>query len=623
MLINLAGFSQVKVSTGNSGYFNVQINDGRIISYPKDVYEITEDERGGFYLQNVNGVKRIPISRNGLGVVYSSWTINGTAATSPQGLIDSLEKYVYSDDESIRINTELSAVNDVGDPVALSATQEGHLEVSIHAPRNPFGSVHAESLRPEFQSDAVYGINTQNVQATSGRAIAGVGSGTATATNNMFVCSTGTTSYSFATIQSRKRLRYRAGQGIVGRFAGLFSTPRDSTIMVAGFGTGETGFYFGYKDDTFGILYSNGGIREVQTLTITVASSNVDTVTITLGNIPFEVPVTNSGSTARTAYDIARYEYTGWKAEARGSTVVFLANDVNNKTGTFSLSSAISAAGTFAETLAGQASTDTWIFQEDWNGDKLDGTGASGYTINPQRGNVFQIGIQYLGFGTVTFFVEITTQDKNNPDFVAVHTLKFPNTLTQPHSRNPSFPFTMAAYSSGGVQSVSVSVGSFAGFIEGQKILTGPRMTYNRETSNYVGSVSSTYYPLFTIRNSLTYAGKANQAIVNLLSISGAHDDATPVTLYLIRNATLLGNPSFTQFSTNSVTFIDQAATTCTISNNEQLIYSLALGQNAGGVFAFSDDITLQPGESITLAARAVTGTATYVNASLNTREDQ
>lgn len=38
---------------------------------------------------------------------------------------------------------------------------------------------------------------------------------------------------------------------------------------------------------------------------------------------------------------------------------------------------------------------------------------------------------------------------------------------------------------------------------------------------------------------------------------------------------------------------------------------------------AVADDVTLQPGESITVCARTVTGTAAYVTVSLSTREDQ
>ena len=148
-------------------------------------------------------------------------------------------------------------------------------------------------------------------------------------------------------------------------------------------------------------------------------------------------------------------------------------------------------------------------------------------------------------------------------------------------------------------------------------------MTYSVDTNNFVGSTASTYYPLFTIRNESTYTSRANQAVVNVLSISASHDDTTPVSIYLMRNATLNGTPNFTQFAANSCTYWDTAATTATISTNDQIVFSLKIGQASSALFAFEDDITLQPGETLTVAGTAVTGTATYVSASLNTREDQ
>jgi hypothetical protein len=109
---------------------------------------------------------------------------------------------------------------------------------------------------------------------------------------------------------------------------------------------------------------------------------------------------------------------------------------------------------------------------------------------------------------------------------------------------------------------------------------------------------------------------------VNILSVTGAHDDATPVGYFLLRSATLVGTPNFQLFSTNNTFYWDQAATTCTITNNEQIIGSYYVGSQGTLQFKFDDDITLQPGETMTLACRAVTGTATYVAGSLNIRED-
>lgn len=527
----------------------------------------------------------------------------------------------------------LRATTDDGTVIAVPATAEGHLEVAIHSPRTPFGALHTESLTPEFQVDAVYGINPREVTTTTGHAVTAgaANSGTNTGTNNLFKCSTGTTQYSFATIQSRKRLRYRAGQGVVGRFTALWSAPAALSTVVAGFGTAESGFYFGYNGTSFGILHSTGNFREVQTLTITTASTATNDYNVQLDGVTTNITATNNGSTVKTAYEISKGVYPGWEASQVGSTVVFLAASTGNKAGAFSIAQSgagTPTAGSFVETTAGSSTADTWIAQTAWNGDKLDGTGASGVTLDTTLGNVFQIDIQYLGFGGVVFKVEVCP-DGNNPDFVTVHTIAAPNTRTSVTINQPSFPFTMAAYSGGSVTDVSVSCGSFAGFLEGQKILTGPRMTPFVETSGFVGSTAATYYPLFTIRNELTHthnggvSSRSNQSLVYLLSISCAHDDLTPVTFYLIRNATLLGTPNFTRFDIESCIYWDKAATTCSYTNNSAVQFAYTLGQSTGGAFAFTDEVSIQPGETYTLAARAVTGTATYVNASLNTREDQ
>lgn len=551
---------------------------------------------------------------------------DNTTVINPSALNASGDVIRTIDESGVKTQVvALAGQHDSGTLALVPVTGEGHLEVAIHGPRMPFGEVHVESLRPIFQVDDVYGLNQFEVTATTG--INGPGSTSATVTggSNMFTCSTGTTALSFSSLQSRKRLRYRPGQGVVCRFTALFSTPAASSILVAGVGTAESGFYFGYNGTSFGVLHSTGGVREVQTLTITTASTATNNYQVELAGTTFTVTATNNASTVRTAYEIAQGTYTGWSCYPIGSTVVFVANSVGNKTGSFSLGqsgAATPAAGSFAETVAGVAATDTWVPQSQWNGDKLDGTGPSGVTLDPSKGNVFQIDVQYLGFGGVTMKVE-TARAGNNPDFTTVHVFSFPNARTTPSVSQPSFPFTMAAYSAGSTTNVSVSSASFAGFVTGEKRLTGPRMTYQRTSNNFVGSVASTYYPLLTVRNNLTYATRANQAVVNVLSMSASHDDATPVTFYLLRNATLTGTPSFANFATTSCTSWDTAAATATITSNDQIIFSLNIGQNGNATFAFSDDITIQPGETMTLAATAVTGTATYVLGSLNTREDQ
>lgn len=527
----------------------------------------------------------------------------------------------------------LYAFLDSGKKIGLASTSEGHLEVAVHGPRLPFGSLHTERLYPVFQSDGVYGISSWSMITSTGLAVGvGAGSGQVTSSGNRLVASTGTTALSFASLQSRKRLRYRAGQGVVGRFAGFFESPVNNSILVAGFGTSESTIAFGYNSGVFGILYSTGGVREIHTFTVTVASTATNNYNVTLPNGQVvNVPATNNASTTQTAYEISLGTFPGWTAEARGNTVIFLANSGGNKSGSFSLDqtgAGVKAAGTDAETVAGAASNDVWIPQTQWNGDRLDGSGddrnPSGFNINPLKFNIYQIGVQYLGAGPITFQVEVTYPNGNNPEFVTVHTIKYPNTETIVSLSQPAFPFLMAAYSAGSTTDAKVHVSSFAGFNEGEILHLGPRVSYDRDGS-VITSSTTVYKPLLTVRNDLVFAGRANQTVIKLIDMAAsAKGNANAQTkFYLVRNPVLSGPVNFTAVGGGSSAYWDIAATGMTAPSQSQKIWSGSVVESSNIDHSFVDtDITLQPGESICLCVKSVSATADCVG-TLNTREDQ
>jgi hypothetical protein len=510
----------------------------------------------------------------------------------------------------------------------------GHLECSIQEPRLPFGSISCESLTPIFQTDAVYGLNPNTLNTTIGHSTDGSTSATNTVSNSLFKSATGTTANSFASIESRRRLRYRSGQGIIGRFTALFSTPQASSRLIAGFGTEESGFYFGYNGTTFGILHATDGIREIQTLEITTASSATNDIQITLPSTSvaqvFTVSgITNaSGSKQLTAYQISKGTFTGWKAEQRGVYVVFLRDKVGVLTGTAAIAQSgagTPVAGSYVETLTGVASTDVWVAQSSWNGDVCDGTGVSGFNLDHTKGNLYQIDLAWLGFGPIRFRIMTPNADNNNLNWTTVHTFINSNARTTPHTSNPSFPFIMSAISTGSTTDVWVKCASFGGFIEGMTKYSGPRSSFS-DISQAVSTGS--YFTLFSIRNDYIYGNtgiteRANQSIVVILSFGGAHDDSTPVIFYLLRNATLVGTPNWIKWSVGSCIYTETAATSATITNNGQIIQAIPVGQTGTVIIPMEDTTTLQPGETLTVAATAVTGTSTYSIATLNIREDQ
>lgn len=510
--------------------------------------------------------------------------------------------------------TQLYVPQDSGLLIPLHADTQGHLEMAIHSPRLPYGSVHAEGQRAEFQTDATYGINTCQVvtEAQDGASV--------TVEDNMFKCSLGTTANAFAELQSRKRMRNVPGQGVEGKFAGKWSAPVANSKLLAGFANTECGVFIGDVGTQFGILHITDGVREIQTLTVTTKSTTAENITVTLDGTAFNVPVTDAteSDTKLTAYEIATFaSYVGFKAEQIGDTVVFLANQVGDKVGAFSIAGT-TVVGSFAETLTGVTTTPDFIPQSSWNGDKMNGSGASGVTLNPLKGNTFKIGIQH-GFGAITISVEII-RNGNNADFVDVHTIKANNNRDTPNFSNPGFPFCMLAKSEGSTTDGSISISQFSGHIEGEKAFQGNSFAYDATK----GSITTTELAVFTVRNALVYKGRANQSVVYLRAGGGAVDHNKPMKVSIIRNATLGGTPNFQPFDVNSCTLFDTAATTVSAAAPNQRMSS-DNAPTAGNVDLklARDEFELQPGESATVSGVAITGTGAAASLELNTKEDQ
>jgi hypothetical protein len=527
------------------------------------------------------------------------------------------------------LDNVISGVKDNETTTQISATPEGHLEVAIHDPLTTFGEVLVASDTPIFQTDFTYGINSQQVLTVTS------GSGGASGANQILALNTGTTIYSYAVAESRKRLRYRAGQGVKVKFTAMYTTPVANSYQGVGCGTAENGLYFGYGDTndlsntSFGILYVRGGKREIKTLTLTTRATSAGNVTVTLNGTGYTVALTNS-TLQQNVFELATATYDGWDAYPNGATVVFIRKSAGTTAGSQSFSAgATGSAASIVQTRAGAASTDTFIDQADWNVDVCDGTGSASnpsyFNLNPQKLNIFRIKIGYLGAHDLIFQVKITPPNSNNSTWQTVHIIKYANLNTQTSFTNAAFPFNAFAYSAGSTTDLTVKCGSFAGMVEGKKYLTGAKASYLTTST----SVSTSLIPLLTILNPRVYNSVANQSVINITTFTGAVKHTSPVIYYIIKNGTLTGASNFAAYSSSLCGLWDTAATGITYSDNNQLQYTFHLGDTGDVDHHFTngelngEEFTIQPGEWITIAAKSVFGTPSYVTAAINTREDQ
>ena len=480
-----------------------------------------------------------------------------------------------------------------------------------------FGSLSVSQTRPEVQVDAIYGLRSKTdvevISATGGSVVV-----EDTGTGNEFKCSSGTSVGGYGVVRSRRAAAYRPGQGILMRWTARFSTPVALSAQRAGGINAENEISFGYTGTDFGIFKRANGKLEIQTLTITTPAAGAETATITLAGVAYTVSLT-AGTAAHNAYQIANDSDfaagSAWIARQNGNTVTFLAQSTGDKTGTMSFSSTGAAVGSLVETRAGAAPTDEFIVQDDWNVDQMDGTGPSGMTLDPSKGNVYQIKFQYLGYGAITFYIEHDITG----DFVPVHFIQYANTNTSPSVSNPSFKIGWFAASLGSTTNV-VTYGS-SGFIgiEGDQ---QPRRLPDAQVADKSG-IGTSYTNVLTIRNRRTFNGLVNLAEI-LPSLVEVAVDGIKISQYqIILNATLGGTPNWTfEDEDHSIVEYDIAGTTATLGTDSQLVLAGVLGKTSSASNMLIDyDLHLVPGDTLTVAVKTSSGT-TDAAASVSWLED-
>jgi hypothetical protein len=158
--------------------------------------------------------------------------------------------------------------------------------------------------------------------------------------------------------------------------------------------------------------------------------------------------------------------------------------------------------------------TETRVAQEDWNVDKLDGTGVSGITLDKSKAQIFWMDIEWLGLGTVRMGFVI------NGVMIHCHSFHHANLIQSTYITTASLPLryeianTGITTSSSTLKQVCSTVISEGGYeLRGLQQAVGTPIT-----SPYVLSVAGTFYPVISIR--LKSSPDRLDAIVILTALS-------------------------------------------------------------------------------------------------------
>lgn len=138
--------------------------------------------------------------------------------------------------------------------------------------------------------------------------------------------------------------------------------------------------------------------------------------------------------------------------------------------------------------------SDTVVRQANWNNDKMDGTGYSGYTLDVTKSNIYFIAFEWLGVGLVRMGTVI------DGDLQIIHQFKNANNLDSVYMSNPDLPIRYEIENDGtgpastfeAICAVIISGGGEEKYLQ--------TIHVPRTVAISVGAVQGTYYPVISIR---------------------------------------------------------------------------------------------------------------------------
>jgi hypothetical protein len=257
-------------------------------------------------------------------------------------------------------------------------------------------------------------------------------------------------------------------------------------------------------------------------------------------------------------------------------------------------------------TYVSGSAVDTPVAQIDWNGDKLDGTGDSGFTVDVTKAQIFWQDFEWLGVGSVRCGFVI------NGQVIICHTFQNANSLTNVYMTTAILPVRYEVENVGSITSnaklkqICSTVISEGGYEKKVAPLVARMTTVN-------ASITTSFIPLVSIRLA---SGRTGAVVIpDIYNVLPTATSSTTFEIALIKNPTLTGASWGATDSANVER--DISATALSGGTIIESTYVLSSNQARGTVLGGGDyNWDLQLGATIggtsdiyTVAARTLSGT--------------
>lgn len=246
---------------------------------------------------------------------------------------------------------------------------------------------------------------------------------------------------------------------------------------------------------------------------------------------------------------------------------------------------------------SGSVNNSRFVAQSEWNGDKLNGSGPSGITLDLTKAQILWFDIEWLGVGNVRCGFII------NGQYIVCHTFQNANVNNVVYMQTATLPLRYEITNTGDTASTSSLTMICSTVISegGYEQVAAPQIA--RPTGNGVAIANATglsFTPLVSIRINTTFFGAVViPSIVNFIATA-----AGDYEVVLVRNPTLTG-ATWAGSISNGMVDVDTAATAMTANADGIVQTDYVVSTNQGSVpiiapFGYNFDLQLGISSSLT-----------------------
>lgn len=257
---------------------------------------------------------------------------------------------------------------------------------------------------------------------------------------------------------------------------------------------------------------------------------------------------------------------------------------------------------------SGSPSDTRKVAQSSWNGDKLDGSGASGITIDTTKAQIMFMDFEWLGAGSVRVGFVI------DGEYITAHTFDNANEVTAVYMQTATLPIrleienTALTASASSMKQICSSVMSEGGYEQ----MSVEQVA--RRTTTLTG-IGTSFVPLVSIR----LASDALGAVIIPKQIRVLPIANGDYEIALIKNATLTS----ASYDTTTFTNVDYDVSATAMTGGDVVLNEYATASNQSGAQSQNDlvyNFDMQLGSTIagtsdvyTLAVRILSGTGSAI----------